>query len=295
MNIFTFVKGKCHKIRLLVKGKRTKKAIDRELKNGSIGETRDKNNKEILVSLTSYPTRFSSVIYAIKSMLVQTIKPDRIILYLDDNCSDIQLPEGLLSLERIYGIEIEYRPVNMKPHKKYYYAIKENPEAYVITVDDDIIYPRNLIEELISTETRFPGCVIATRAHKVLFDNQGAILPYNDWEWESSMEYQPTKTLVATGAGGILYPPHCMSNEVFDIDTFMQLTPNNDDLWLKFIQIKSGVSVVACDQSVRKARIPMTESEKGSLNSRNVHANMNDIYVKQLMDYFKFSKKDFGY
>ena len=77
--------------------------------------------------------------------------PDAIILYLDDDVEE--LPDSLRKLEK-YGLQIEWRPGRIKPHKKYYYAIKEHPDDIVVTVDDDVMYPAELIESLYKTHRR---------------------------------------------------------------------------------------------------------------------------------------------
>ena len=79
--------------------------------------------QKIIVSLTSFPARFEKLHLVIRSLLVQTMPPDVIVLYLDYDDVDA-LPNSLKELEK-YGLQIEWRPGRMKPHKKYYYAIKE--------------------------------------------------------------------------------------------------------------------------------------------------------------------------
>ena len=221
------------------------------------------------------------------------MKPDKIILYLDDDVVDIEeLPDSLKQLRK-YGVEFEKRGGRIKPHKKYYYAIKEHPDSTIITIDDDIIYPNNLIEELYKVHQRFPDCVVAARSHKILFNEDGSIKKYNDWEWMYDLEGIPSMQLMATGCGGVLYPAHCMNEQLLDMQLFMKLTPNADDLWLKIMQILNHTPVVNCNQEIRKKRVVVDGSQEESLNSSNVHQNMNDVYMKNLLDYFNLGKEDF--
>ena len=60
------------------------------------------NKNKIIVSLTSYPLRIQCAIIVIKSLLKQTIKPDKIILWLaksDFPRKNKDLPPDLLSLK----------------------------------------------------------------------------------------------------------------------------------------------------------------------------------------------------
>lgn len=270
---------------------RTKKELDEFSFENCLNNK--KRSEYMIVSLTSFPARFENLHYVIKSIMFQTYKPDEIILYLDDNVESSQIPDSLNSLKE-YGLKIEIRPLNMKPHKKYYYAMKEHPEAVVVTVDDDSIYHRTLLEELQATHERFPGCVAAARAHKVLFDAEGKIIKYNDWEWECRQKNKPSMQYLATGVGGVLYPPHCMDDCLFDYSLIEKLCLNADDIWLKYMQILKHTPVVICKPSLNEKRLVLLEeSRMESLHAGNVHNNMNDVYIKNMSDYFNIGMKDF--
>ena len=74
---------------------------------------------------------------------------------------------------------------------------------------------------------------------------------------------------------------------------FLKLTPNADDLWLKIMQVLNHTAVVNCNQEIRQKRVVVDGSQEESLNSSNVHQNINDVYMKNLLEYFKLSEKDF--
>lgn len=256
------------------------------------GLNKEERGEEIIVSLTSFPARFDSLHLVIKSILCQSMKPDRLILFLDDTVSVDILPESLTALKK-YGLEIEFRSYNMKPHKKYYYAMKEHPESIVITIDDDIMYPNDLISTLYECHKKFENCVIATRSHRILFDNNGQIKKYNQWKWMDESTNTPSMELMATGCGGVLYPAHCMSDKLLDYELIKDLSLNADDLWLKVMQVLVHTPVVNCNQEIRKKRVVVDGSQEESLNASNVHENVNDVYMDNLINYFKLTKKDF--
>ena len=250
-------------------------------------------NKKIIVSLTSYPARFESLHLVIRSMLLQTMAPDEIILYLDNDDVVEKVPESLEGLKE-YGLKIEWRPGRIKPHKKYYYAIQEHPNDIIITVDDDCLYPDDLIECLYKTHLQFPDCVVARRARKISFGKDKKIKSYNQWYLIGVKKGKPSLSLVATGVGGVLYPPHCMHQDMFEQELFLKLAPQTDDLWLKIMQIKVGTKVVTCGwKSVHKrALIPGTQEQ--ALSYDNVLNNKNDECVRKLMRYYQLIAEDFG-
>lgn len=249
--------------------------------------------QKIIVSLTSFPARFEKLHLVIRSLLVQTMPPDAIVLYLDDDDIVDALPDSLKKLEK-YGLQIEWRHGRIKPHKKYYYAIKEHPDDIVVTVDDDVMYPAELIESLYKAHQRFPGCVVATRAHRILFSNHKTIRSYNNWHWADEHRNKPSLALMATGVGGVLYPPYCMSEELLNQELFLKLSPNADDLWLKVMQIKKGTKVVLCDSKVSHMRADIQGTQEQSLNSSNVHKCVNDEYMERMIQYFHLTANDFG-
>lgn len=290
------IKGKLDGINHQRQYKKTYNRVVEELERNreNFGLNEAAREEEIIVSLTSFPARFSKLHLVIESILCQTMKPDKIILYLDDDVVvDVEeLPDSIKQL-REFGLQIEKRGGRIKPHKKYYYAIKEHPDSIIITIDDDIIYPKNLIEELYKVHKKFSKCVVATRSHKILFNEDGTIKKYNDWEWMNGSVEEPSMQLMATGCGGVLYPPHCMNDLLLDMPLFLKLTPNADDLWLKIMQVLNHTAVVNCNQEIRQKRVVVDGSQEESLNSSNVHQNINDVYMKNLLEYFKLSEKDF--
>ena len=215
--------------------------------------TSEKRAEKIIVSLTSYPARIDSVPYAILSMLRQTIKPDKIILWLGTGkFPDDKLPE-IFDRVKASGVDIEFRE-DLGPHTKYFYAVQEYPDDIVITVDDDHIYDRNLIERLYKSYKNHPGCVQALTVSRITFDSNGNMNKYVDWEHayagnpgSSSHEY------IAFGIGGVLYPPHSLPPETFNLEAMKRLSPRNDDIWLKFMEIMNGTKVTVAASSTQLA------------------------------------------
>lgn len=65
--------------------------------------------REVIVSLTSYSRRVEQVHVSIESLMRQTVKPNRIILWLDDSWNHNNLPAALLMQMR-RGLEVRFCP-----------------------------------------------------------------------------------------------------------------------------------------------------------------------------------------
>lgn len=91
--------------------------------------------------------------------------------------------------------------------------MQEYRESAIITVDDDVIYPRDTVESLIKNFEKYPRCISARRVHRITHDISNNVLSYNLWEFECSTIKKPSFDLIAIGVGGVLYPPHILNGE----------------------------------------------------------------------------------
>ena len=202
----------------------------------------------VVVSLTSYGKRLDVVHLTILSLMWQSVKPDRIVLWLDVEEESGAVPISLRSLER-YGLDIRYGCENLKGHKKYFWALREFADSCVITVDDDVMYPSDVVESLLAAHERYPDAVVARRVHRMVARN-GRLAPYAEWDFQWHESDFPRDDLLATGVGGILYPPQCFSAQAFDLGPIARTGLGNDDLWLKANEVIEGrkVAWAPCDR-----------------------------------------------
>lgn len=186
---------------------------------------------ELVVSLTSYPKRFPTLAKTLKSLLDQTVKPDRTVLWLAQG--DIPPPD-IAALEA-HGLEIRFCE-DLRSYKKIIPSLREWPAAYVAIADDDTYYAPDWLELLVSGSE--PGVVSCRRAHRVRRVN-GSMAPYVTWEW-NIIGRGEVDDLFPTGCGGVLYPPGSLAPEVFDEGTFQRICPDADDVWLYMMARRAG-------------------------------------------------------
>jgi hypothetical protein len=240
-------------------------------------------DEELIVSLTSFPDRIESIHYCIKSILRQTVKPTRVILWLaKEQFENLELPKKLLEL-KYYGLSIEFCD-DIKSHKKYYYSMKKWPESIVVTVDDDVFYPENMLEELLASYRKYPCAVSCFRAHEMKLENDGSIAKYSNWGFTSPGVSGPSHKLFQTGVSGVLYPPGTLHKDVFDKNVFMEICKNADDLWLKIMALRSGTKVVKVNK-YSKTMVEIPSSQNISLMSGNVINGKNDIQLARVIEY----------
>lgn len=247
---------------------------------------------KIIISFTSYPARISTIDKVLDSIIKQTVLPDKIILYLSSD--EFRYYKDIPDLEKYdkYGFEIHWNKENLKSHKKWFYALQEYPNDVIITIDDDISYKDTMIEELLTCYRRHPKAVIARRVHLITCQKDGSIAAYDKW-WSGCNKYvgTPRMDLVAIGCQGILYPPHIFNDEVFNKRMFMEKVPYADDLWLKVMELYSGIATVLSNQFCDD---PILEECKNTGLYLNQNADGgNDVQLMQALDeYNEYYGKD---
>ncbi len=242
--------------------------------------TTQKREQKIIVSMATYNKRYDTIYYALKSLLLQSVRPDKIIVWLDMESEENHITKEMLDLEK-YGIEYRYTTLELRSHKKYFWAMQEYPDDIIITVDDDAFYSPNMISSLMKSYRKYPNAVSARRVHLITTANN-QISSYSKWKIEYKKLKKPSHFLCAIGCGGILYPPHLLTPEVFNHENIKQLCPNADDLWLKTMELLSDVKVVWKPCFIVRPRA-IDGSQEVGLKLLNVYGNgENDLYIKNL-------------
>lgn len=198
----------------------------------------------VIASLTSFPARIEFVYYAIKSLMIQTYKPDRIVLWLaEEQFEGKKLP---MSLEKLmeYGLEIKWTK-DYYGHKKYKHAIEQQKiNEVVITFDDDIIYSPLCIERLIKKHKQFPDCVVCERAQAINIQ-EGKLYNPGRWDTISNVGVKtPAYCLNPSPGGGCLIPYGAFYRDATKEEMFESLAYKNDDLWYMFMCAKNGTKII---------------------------------------------------
>lgn len=201
---------------------------------------------KIVVSLTSIPARLYEMSTTIESLLNQTLKPDAITLWLDETKLDFDALPLELQRQTKRGLTVAFCR-DIGPHTKLLPALQAHPDDVIITVDDDVLYPFDLVERMYRHYQQDPTKIYCTRARRIA--TQGRDFKYGDWQNLSS-EVEGHDVL-PLGVGGVLYPPHVFDDEVFNVEMFQKLTPKADDVWFKAMALRRGVPAKRLNLSPR--------------------------------------------
>ncbi|MBQ7251386.1 MAG: hypothetical protein IJS32_02155 [Kiritimatiellae bacterium] len=240
----------------------------------------------VVVSLTSHPARVGFVAATVRSVLDGTVPPDAIEVWLGKEKfpgGEADLPEDLLALVASSEgrVAVRWAEKDLGPATKLLYARQAHPGEAVVTVDDDQIYPATMLETLLASFGEHPGAVSACRAHLMVMD-AGTVLPYSEWPQDlAGLVDTPSHQLLATGVCGVLYPPGLLPEKLFDAETMLRLSPRNDDLWFKAVELLAGVPVV------QAGGIPLQQIQPDTVESGlsigNVRGHANDSQLAALV------------
>lgn len=204
-------------------------------------------SRRLIVSLTSYPKRIGVVAQVLNTIYAQTRKADEIILWLAEEQfpgKEADLPDNLRQLISDKRLTVRWCD-DLKGHKKYFYALQEYQDDIVVTIDDDLLYPQDMLASLYKSYLLYPDAVSTLRAHLILVSEQNQILPYREWIHETdACIHKPCMQLMASGGAGDLYPPGLYRKDFFDREAVLEYCLWADNLWVKAMQLVSDVPVV---------------------------------------------------
>lgn len=254
-------------------------------------DSQETRRERIIVSMTSFPDRIRIVSRSLKSLMRQTMRPDKIVLWLSEDQfpdKEDELPYRLVEMKKL-GLEIAWCKGDIKAYKKILPVLEKYPEDLVIITDDDLIYDIDFIETLYETHRKFPKAIIASRVNRVTYDDDGKINSYAKWELEVDTElFRESEDLFFTGGAGTLFPPKIFDKEIFNVDIIQQLCPYADDIWLNIMAARNNVSVINTGYNSHPLYIDGTQEKC----LYQINKSENDVQLKKVVEYYRDELKD---
>lgn len=233
-------------------------------------------DRTLIITLTSYAARFPTLHLTLRCLLTQSVRPDRVILWLGPD--DLrQLPPAVRALEP-EGLEIR-ETEDLRSYTKIIPALKAFPEAILVTADDDVHYERHWLRALLAAWSGKTDQIVCHRAHRFTLREDGTVAPYESWPHDIRHEPRPD-LIFPTGVGGVLYPPGALAPEVTDTARFLELAPRADDLWLYWMGRRAGSHYRLVKR--RQKLVVWPNSQGRSLYAGNAQAG-NDTQIAPLV------------
>jgi hypothetical protein len=191
--------------------------------------------------------------------MTQTFHPDKIILYLSrPQFAGVTLPSTLMRFVK-YGLTIRYLEGDIRSYKKLIPALREFPDDIIVAYDDDLYFPSESLERLVTSFRKDPTVVHTHRARLLPLQPNGFLhSPRVEW-WKiyCAGERPPCASplIFSEGAGGALYPPHVLHPNVLNEDEFTRIAPMHDDLWFWGMTVLNNRSVLLVENPLGPVNI----------------------------------------
>lgn len=237
---------------------------------------------ELIVSLTSYPPRFSTLHLTLRCLLSQRMKPNRVILWVAHD--DMKMLPPSVTRLRGRGLEI-HACEDLRSYKKLVPALEAFPEAFIVTADDDLYYPSDWLEILVNEIDHDRSVIVGRRTVRLVRGNADQLAPFNSWERDVDDERarRPSADLMCETGAGALFPPKCLHPIATDRNQFCALAPDGDDLWFYWCARMAGTLVKKAGNSL--IIVPWPGTETSSLWASNEWGG-NDDKVAALVSAF---------
>ena len=192
------------------------------------------------VILTSYPVRFNVLHWALLSILSQS-KMSRVtvVLYVEDlSVLNFRLRTLLFIFKKI--INVYESNSDLRSYKKILPILEGKLSTEILVLcDDDIFYPFYWLTLLLNKLKDNPNKVVGAAGHLQTVDLNGEVNKYN--KWSKRILSSDSKNILLTGAGGIAFRREVVSKLSLNNYDFMEVCPNNDDLWIHYIVFRGVV------------------------------------------------------
>ena len=252
------------------------------------------SKQQIIVSLTSFPAAIPYAAQAVQSILNGSVLPDKVILYLTfSQFGESGIPQELQKLANDNSrFEIRDYPRDIRSYRKLIPALRDFPDAIIVTIDDDVAYPKNMLRDLLRLHEQMPQAVLAHRAKRMKPDE-----PYRKWKkyrWYHFLlkKIHTSFKNIQTGVGGVLYPPHSLKKEMMNVELFTELAPTTDDIWFWAAGVANDIPVIPVPFGHNKPK-GLGKPRKLSLKTVNFKSGIdrNSAALKNIFEKYPLIKQ----
>ena len=206
-----------------------------------------KKNTNIVVSFTTTPHRIEDIKPVLKSIERQSIKPNKIYVNVPWKFKRTNQEYVIPNWLKIYPNIIINRTQDYGPATKLIATLEKetDPSTIIITVDDDTIYPKHMVRDLVQPyfcknykETYHTGAVFSGIGLNALFDAFHSF-------YVESIFLNNHPGLLVVGIGGVAYKREFFKEDIFSFIKSLPLSCFlSDDLTISMYLLARGVNII---------------------------------------------------
>jgi len=282
------------------------------------------DNRKVIVTLTTIPSRLKNINEVIISLLKQTIKADEIVLSLPRK--SLREPNIVYKLSHEQKRFFDENNITiLRPVYDYGPATKllgvlerelelrtnSEKEPLIITVDDDKKYDKNTTRVLLEGWKRHPNSVVARKGGIITFgeinEKMKKILPaikkqkkslnllkYNEQFFSGCDIDKDTCIDIVFGTGGVVYRPSFFCKNIFNIVNDNNLFPKKMFLFIDDIYLSAFLSL----KKIKKFVITFEKTEFLTSNTNFINKSCiidestDNREINPLIDINKISSRN---
>ena len=251
---------------------------------------RNEGRNPLIVSLTTHGRRLYEVCIAIESIMQGSVKPNTIVLWIGEN-EPTELP---VSLQRQMNRGLTVcRTRDIRSYTKLVPALREYPQADIVTIDDDILYPQDFLENLLAIHRRHPEAIVANMVMRLTRAADGVPEGIRQWPYTLERRSETDADLYFEGFGGVLYPAGSLPQETLNESVFMNISPTNDDAWFNAMARLAGRPIVPCDLHPYDyiAAVNPNAQSTALYITNNTAENLNDKQIRRVWEHYHLQGK----
>lgn len=206
----------------------------------------NQNNREvpICVSIFSVRENFRELALTIFSLLNQDIKPDKVVLWLDEEYEDmINLPYEITRFVK-NGVEIRFVK-SIGNYTDTIYPLKEFGGMVNVIAKPGVYYKKSWLKKLYISYISHPDDIQVHRAFKLNIENKNLL--FEKKLLKSGVGFD----IFINPDGGVLYPPMCFSPEALRGDVYSKKCPVFPALWFWFMSLVHDRKIRVVDKAIR--------------------------------------------
>lgn len=200
-------------------------------------------NEHVVIAFSTTPYRIAEMQDTVSTILQQDMKPDAIFLavphvFKRDNTPYV-IPAWLQNHPQITVIRTQdYGPATKL--LGVLEQVKLDPNTIIITMDDDVKYPKNIVTQLVYKAKQYPNEAIGIAGADLDYDERGNLIS-NKIGGLVALAHSDANATLLQGFSGIAYRRNFFNQDIFAITNAPRECINSDDLYLSFHLAKQNI------------------------------------------------------
>jgi hypothetical protein len=233
----------------------------------------------VVIVLSSIPSRFTFLEKTLKTLLLQDNCATTIRVYIE-NKDFKKIPVSAFKLIS-FGVEFIRVESGLGSATKLLPEITLNSSPnYILYLDDDHIYPKNLLRNMYQQALRNSEIGVICNRHVSITMGQRTIEPYTMWERHNSFGLLRNRD-IPLGYAGVMVRRDLMPKSILNYEKYQECCFNGDDFWFWANFLENNLKIIGT--GLRRLKlITWRNSQENALYKVNALLNRNNMFLNAL-------------